>query len=142
VLYVGDLGWNTWESLDVVTAPKHNFGWPLFEGLDVLGGDGYDGNVANLDALNPLYPKSGCSQYFTFNQLLQEDTLKLTGQPPFKNPCRNTRKIPDSIPQFLHTRSVLDWNHASAITRTPIYDGSGRARAANVGTSRSPVSGT
>jgi glucose/arabinose dehydrogenase len=53
VLYVGNLGWNTWESLEVITGPKQNFGWPLFEGLDALGNDGYNGNVANLDAPNP-----------------------------------------------------------------------------------------
>ena len=142
VLYVGNLGWNTWESVDVITAPRQNFGWPLFEGLDVLGGDGYDGNVANQDAPNPLYPGAGCSQYFSFRQLLHEDTLDPAGQPPFANPCDASQTIPSSIPQFLHTRPVLDWNHASAITRTPIYSGSGQAQTANVGAPGSPVSGT
>jgi glucose/arabinose dehydrogenase len=142
VLYVGNLGWNTWESLDVITGPRQNFGWPLFEGLDVLGGDGYDGNVANQDAPNPLYPGAGCSQYFSFRQLLHEDTLDPAGQPPFANPCDASQRIPSSIPQFLHTRPVLDWNHASAITRTPTYGGSGQAQTANVGDPGSPVSGT
>ena len=59
VLYAGEVGWNTWESLKVITGPKQNFGWPIFEGLDVFAGDGYDGNIANQDALNPLYPGSG-----------------------------------------------------------------------------------
>ena len=129
-------------SLKVVTGPKQNFGWPIYEGLDVAGGDGYDGNVANLDAPNPLYPASGCSQYFTFADLLKEDTLAAAGQPPFNNPCNGSQKIPSSIPQFLHTRPVLDWNHASAITRTPTYGGSGQAQTANVGAGGSPVSGT
>src|SRR6266446_2997720 len=142
VLYLGNLGWNTWESLDVITGPRQNFGWPLFEGLDVLGGDGYDGNVANQDAPNPLYPGAGCGQYFSFRQLLHEDTLDPAGQPPFANPCDASQRIPSSIPQFLHTRPVLDWNHASAITRTPIYNGSGQAQTANVGAPGSPVSGT
>jgi glucose/arabinose dehydrogenase/subtilisin-like proprotein convertase family protein len=142
VLYVGDVGWNAWESLKVVTGPGQNFGWPIFEGLDVLGGDGYDGNVANLDAPNPLYPAAGCSQYFTFANLLNEDTLAAAGQPPFNNPCNSSQRIPSSIPQFLHTRPVLDWNHSSATTRTPTYGGSGQAQTANVGTGGSPVSGT
>ena len=140
ILYVGNVGWNTWEMLDVVTGPKQNFGWPLYEGLSVT--PGYDGNVANQDAPNPLYPASGCSQYFTFANLLKEDTLAAAGQPPFNNPCNAAQKIPSSIPQFLHTRPVLDWNHSSAITRTPTYDGSGQAQTANVGAGGSPVSGT
>ena len=142
VLYIGNLGWNTWEWLNVITGPRQNVGWPLFEGLDVLGGDGYDGNVANQDAPNPLYPGAGCSQYFSFRQLLHEDTLNPAGQPPFANPCDASQRIPSSIPQFLHTRPVLDWNHASAITRTPTYGGSGQAQTANVGAPGSPVSGT
>jgi len=112
----------------------------LYEGL--ITTPGYDGNVANQDAPNPLYPASGCSQYFTFANLLHEDTLAAAGQPPFTNPCNSSQRIPNSIPQFLRTRPVLDWNHASANTRTPTYGGSGQAQTANVGANGSPVSGT
>lgn len=31
-LYVGDVGWSTWEELDVVRVPGANFGWPCYEG--------------------------------------------------------------------------------------------------------------
>ena len=31
-LYVGDVGWNTWEEIDVVRTPGRNFGWPCYEG--------------------------------------------------------------------------------------------------------------
>lgn len=30
-LYFGDVGWNTWEELDVARAPGGNYGWPCFE---------------------------------------------------------------------------------------------------------------
>ena len=140
IFYIGNVGWNTWELLEVVTGPRQNFGWPIYEGLSTTAG--YDGNVANQDAPNPLYPGSGCSQYFTFANLLKEDTLAAAGQPPFNNPCNGSQKIPTSIPQFLHTRPVLDWNHSSATTRTPTYGGSGQATIANVGANGSPVSGT
>ncbi len=140
VLYLGNVGWNTWESVYSVPGPGRNLGWPIYEGLSVT--TGYDGAVANLDAPNPLYPASGCSQYFTFANLLKEDTLAAAGQPPFNNPCNSGQKIPSSIPQFLHYRPVLDWNHASATTRTPTYGGSGQAQTANVGAGGSPVSGT
>ena len=34
-LYIGDVGWNTWEEIDVATGGE-NFGWPCWEGpLDV-----------------------------------------------------------------------------------------------------------
>src|SRR5207248_4412679 len=142
---VGHVGWNTWEALDVVTGPRQNFGWPTYEGLSInpgQGGTDYNVDIANQDAPNPLYPGAGCSQYFSFRQLLHEDTLDPAGQPPFANPCDSSQKIPSSIPQFLHTRPVLDWNHTSTITRTPTYGGSGQAQTANVGANGSPVSGT
>lgn len=31
-LYIGDVGWNTWEELDVARDPGMNFGWPCVEG--------------------------------------------------------------------------------------------------------------
>jgi chitodextrinase/glucose/arabinose dehydrogenase len=34
VLFVGDVGYNTREELNVVTAKGQNFGWPKFEGID------------------------------------------------------------------------------------------------------------
>ena len=146
VLYIGNVGWDNWESLKLVTGPAQNLGWPLFEGLEVtpdfvLGGT-YNVDVANLDAPNPLYPASGCSQYFSFRQLLKQDSTNAANQPPFNNPCNAAQKIPASIPQFLHKRPALDWNHASAITRTPTYDASGAAVASNIGGAGSPVTGT
>jgi len=144
VLYIGDVGWNTLESLRVISGPRQNAGWPTFEGFDITpafqGGD-YNVDIANQDAPNPLYPGGGCKQYFSFRDLLKEDTLAGSGQPPFSNPCNTAQKIPSSIPQFLHTRPVFDWNHGSATTRTPTYGASGQALTANVGAAGSPVSG-
>src|ERR1043166_5857771 len=59
VLYVGNVGWETWESLKVVTGSRQNFGWPLYEGLSFSSG--FDYPVSNQDAPNPLYPASGCN---------------------------------------------------------------------------------
>lgn len=33
-LYIGEVGWNAWEEVDVVRSPGLNFGWPCFEGPD------------------------------------------------------------------------------------------------------------
>ena len=35
-IFVGDVGWNTWEELNTVKAPGTNFGWPLYEGHTAL----------------------------------------------------------------------------------------------------------
>ncbi|MEM6316041.1 MAG: GEVED domain-containing protein [Bacteroidota bacterium] len=40
----GDVGWSTWEDLNVVDAPGQNFGWPIYEGISQKAG--YE---------NPLY---------------------------------------------------------------------------------------
>jgi glucose/arabinose dehydrogenase len=31
-LYIGNVGWNTWESIDHVSVAGQNFGWPCYEG--------------------------------------------------------------------------------------------------------------
>ncbi len=144
VLYIGDVGWNTYESLRVVSGPKQNSGWPTYEGFYITpayNGASFDVDIANQDAPNPLYPASGCSRYFSFRQLLHEDTLAAAGQPPFANPCNAATNIPSSIQQFLHHRPVLDWIHGSTTTETPIYGSSGQAQKVDVGAPGSPVSG-
>jgi PKD repeat protein len=52
-LWVGDVGWNTWEEIDRVVAPTSatNFGWPCYEGA--VRQAGYDG--ANLNLCESLY---------------------------------------------------------------------------------------
>ncbi len=40
-IVLGDVGWNTWEEMNVVTAPGQNFGWPCVEGPQSDPGPGY-----------------------------------------------------------------------------------------------------
>jgi PKD repeat protein len=66
-LWIGDVGWNDWEEIDVVpnpTAPVKNFGWPCYEGNGRQSG--YD--AANLNICETLYAQSGAvtSPYFTY----------------------------------------------------------------------------
>ncbi len=141
VLYVGDVGFNTWEDLNVCTGPGQNFGWPAFEGVEAHSGY-YGSNVPNLDAPNPLYPASGCSQYFYFRDLIKQNTTVAANKPPFNNPCNAAQKIPSTIPQFLHTPPAIDWKHSSGPARTWIYNSSGVATNITIGAAGSPVSGT
>jgi glucose/arabinose dehydrogenase len=62
-LYLGEVGWQTWEEVDVVNAPGLDFGWPCYEGLPqqpdyqaatpLHSGCGTIGTLENPGALRP-----------------------------------------------------------------------------------------
>ncbi|MGN6380142.1 MAG: PQQ-dependent sugar dehydrogenase, partial [Gaiellales bacterium] len=68
-LWIGDVGWNTWEEINRVVAPASatasNFGWPCYEGASPQGG--YQG--AGLNLCSSLYstPGSVIAPYYTYN---------------------------------------------------------------------------
>jgi glucose/arabinose dehydrogenase/PKD repeat protein len=68
-LWIGDVGWNTWEEVDRVVAPASltasNFGWPCYEGASPQSG--YQG--AGLSLCSSLYstPGSVIAPYYTYN---------------------------------------------------------------------------
>lgn len=110
VLLVGNVGYRSWEELEIVDAPGQNFGWPIFEGLEpTVGYD--DGSTENRDAPNPLFDVGGCTQqFFRFTDLLRQDSL-----PPatfFPNPCDASQPVPSGVPVFVHRRPALDWGDA------------------------------
>ena len=110
VLYIGDVGYFTWEKLSVATGPAMNFGWPLYEGY-TLTSSYEDGNPGNQDAPNPLYGSGGCAErYFSFRDLLREESK---APPAWPNPCDGSQAIPASIPRFVHARPALDWQHGT-----------------------------
>jgi PKD repeat protein/glucose/arabinose dehydrogenase len=68
-LWIGDVGWNTWEEINRVMDPNdsvvENFGWPCYEGNGRQSG--YDG--ANLNICENLYALPGAETrpYFAYN---------------------------------------------------------------------------
>ena len=68
-LWVGDVGWNTWEEINRLVAPASatasNFGWPCYEGASPQSG--YQG--AGLSLCSSLYstPGSVLAPYYTYN---------------------------------------------------------------------------
>jgi glucose/arabinose dehydrogenase/PKD repeat protein len=68
-LWIGDVGWNTWEEIDRVVSPASatasNFGWPCYEGASPQSG--YQG--AGLNLCSSLYstPGSVVAPYYTYN---------------------------------------------------------------------------
>ncbi|MFC6223002.1 PQQ-dependent sugar dehydrogenase [Hymenobacter artigasi] len=138
-IYLGDVGAASWEEVDVVTGPRQNFGWPLFEGLTA-----YDAfttsNVYNRDAPNPLYNTGGCTkQFFYFQDLIKQATP--TGTATFPNSCNTGQTVPGSIPTFVHVRPLVDWGHGAGPSRTGTFSGS-TATTSNLGAAGSPVAGS
>ena len=68
-LWVGDVGWNTWEEIHRVVSPASatasNFGWPCYEGASPQAG--YQG--AGLSQCSSLYstPGSVVAPYYAYN---------------------------------------------------------------------------
>ncbi len=66
-VWVGDVGWNTWEEIDRIQTPTtavRNFGWPCYEGNGQQSGYAGLSLCTNLyaDATNPAAPP-----YYTYN---------------------------------------------------------------------------
>ncbi|MCC6384631.1 MAG: PQQ-dependent sugar dehydrogenase [Bacteroidia bacterium] len=119
-IYIGDVGWNTWEELDVCTAAGQNFGWPLFEGFYPQSSY-VNGSPFNQDAPNPLFGIGGCTdQFIKFKDLIIQETLNPYSWP---NPCNASQQIPSSTPTFVHTPPSIDWEHSNSIARTGIFVG-------------------
>ncbi|MBC6696820.1 PKD domain-containing protein [Hymenobacter puniceus] len=136
-LYVGNVGYFTWEEVEVVSRAGQNMGWPLFEGLEA--NTTYMGRTQpNPYAPNPQYGINGCTQqYFTFQNLITQATP--SGTATFLNPCGG-QAIPNSIPTFVHTRPLIDWGHNGGPSRTGIFTGS-TPGVVNLGAAGSPVAG-
>ena len=137
-VYVGDVGWGTWEELSIVDRAGMNCGWPLFEGHNSLTSY-YNLTTANLDEPNPLYNTGGCTQqYFTFKDLLKQataDNIKTV-----YNPCNISQAI-GTHERYFHRRPVMDWRHGEDNARVGIFSGN-NATTALIGTPASNVTGT
>jgi PKD repeat protein len=72
-LWIGDVGWGTWEEINRVVAPTAptytNFGWPAYEGA--ARQSGYDG--ANLTLLENFYnnPSAHTAPHYAYNHSAQ-----------------------------------------------------------------------
>ena len=137
-LYVGDVGWEKYEELDIIKAPASNCGWPIFEGLKNM--DSYTSTITNnMDAPNPLFGMGGCTQqYFTFQDLIKQATADNINT--LYNPCNSAIPISSSIINF-HRVPVMDWKHYEDSTRVKIFNGN-ILDVAQIGSAASGVTGT
>ncbi len=133
VLVLGDVGWEDWEEINVITGGGQNCGWPLYQGL--VADPNYQTSPAvNLDAPNPL------GGFFKFKDLLVQETL---GTPAWPNPTNPAMEIPANTPRFMHRRPVIDVGRNFALggpARAATFDGLA-ASETNIGAAGSPVAG-
>lgn len=146
-LYIGDVGEQNMEELDVAFDAGLNFGWPIWEG------HGLEPSLSalvleNLDAPNPLNGQTShgatCSiPFFTFHDLIVPDAI---GPGAWSNPCAPTIPIPAGVPKFKHMRPRLAWGHADSylepVTFVPGHDADGNPVATTLGASGSGTTGS
>ena len=137
-IFVGDVGWNTYEEVTVISTPGVNGGWPLFEGLTAT--PGYTSAVtANLDEPNPLFGIGGCTQqYFNFQDLIKQVTAD--NNKAVFNPCNPATPIGTGN-RYVHHRPSIDWRHFTNEARVGIFSGN-TASTAMIGSAESNVIGT
>ena len=137
-IYVGDVGWNTYEEVSIITKGGVNCGWPLFEGLTAQ--PGYTSAVtANLDEPNPLYGISGCTkQYFNFQDLIKQVTAD--NNKTVYNSC-NPATVIGTGDRYVHYRPAIEWKHFTNEARVGTFTGN-TASVAIIGTPESNVIGT
>ena len=139
-IYVGDVGWNTYEELNIIKSPASNCGWPIFEGLTVQPGYAA-ATTSNKDEVNPLYGSGGCNQqYFTFQNLIKQataDNIKTV-----YNPCNATIAISSgNANRFFHCVPSIDWKHGVDSARVKKFTGN-ILGVAQIGSVASAVTGT
>lgn len=113
-IYIGDVGYNTWEEINIVKAAGLNMGWPLYEGQTT--------NPPYF-ALNKINPDDG----FVFkNRCLQPTSFAI-------DPVVANRRL-------THYRPAIAWKHGINDTRVPWFNGT-VATDPQVGAAGSPVTG-
>jgi glucose/arabinose dehydrogenase len=137
-IYVGDVGWNSYEEVTVISTPGVNCGWPLFEGLTPQ--PGYTNAVtANKDEPNPLFGINGCTkQFFNFQDLIKQATAD--NNKTVFNSCNTSTPIGTGN-RYYHHRPMIDWKHFTDSARVGIFSGN-NAAFAQIGTGQSNVVGT
>ncbi|WP_375446958.1 RICIN domain-containing protein [uncultured Fibrella sp.] len=120
-LLIGDVGMNTWEDMHVIGLPGENAGWPIYEGMEA--NTSYATAALTLENKDEPNPDNTCNKPFlTFDNLLKQAVNPASVQVVATSPC-STQPLPGLQRRYFHSRPALDWNHGSAIARTPTFNG-------------------
>lgn len=141
-IYVGDVGWSTYEEFTIVKAPASNCGWPIFEGITAKSDYATASTTTyNKDEPNPLYGIGGCTQqFFSFHDLIKQATAD--NNRTVYNPCNASAVISSANDnRFFHRVPAMDWKHGTDSARVKKFTGN-TLGIAQVGSSGSGVTGT
>ncbi len=120
-LFVGDVGWNTWEDMQVIKLPGENAGWPIYEGQEEQGS--YANAAKTLPNKDEPNPTNTCNiPFLRFADLLKQAYNPTTGTSQAINPC-SLAPLPGVQRRYFHSRPALDWKHGSAVARIPTFSG-------------------
>jgi hypothetical protein len=132
--YIGDVGYYSWEEINVATGPGQNFGWPIMEGMEPFSI--YNEMLTPHPFYeNPSFNGSSCdAPFFYFQDLLVQP--KADHSSVWTNPCAPSQLLSDSLLTFVHRRPVFaytnGWSWNEYLCVTPGYDGNGNAIATPV----------
>lgn len=138
-IYIGEVGWDKYEELNIIRQPAMNCGWPLFEGLTPQSS--YSAcNTYNKDETNPLYNGGSCNQqWFRFRNLLKQATKDNSYK--VYNPCNSSTVINGGHNnRTVHRIPVLDWKHGVDSSRVAIWPTNNLA-VSQIGSASSGVTG-
>ncbi len=138
-IYIGDVGWDGYEELNIVKKAATNCGWPIFEGHTYM--NGYASlTTVNPDEPNPLHDINGCTQqYFSFRDLIRQ--ANPDNNSTIYNPCNQSMPISgENSNRFIHRRPAIDWDHWEDSARVGIFSGN-QAIVSQIGSPSSNVIG-
>ena len=128
-IYIGDVGLDKWEELNVVHSPGLNFGWPRYEGMIIQ--PGYEPKpTENILTDNPLHNGSTCNvEHFRFRDLIKQPNEAHNYF--YSNPCDQWEEI-EEVQTYVHERPTVAFmntaNSSSSTTFVPGYDSDGNAK--------------
>ncbi|MEL7375876.1 MAG: PQQ-dependent sugar dehydrogenase [Bacteroidota bacterium] len=126
VLAIGDVGNASWEELNLCTEAGQNFGWPVYEGVELTWNFPQKPIPANPLAPNPLFGQNGCDQeYFDFRETII--WLSRGNSGPKRNSCDESRFVEyDGLSEAVAptiTWSNRNWNPPARATTLSFSEG-------------------
>lgn len=119
-LVIGDVGWLTWEELNVADIPGQNFGWPLYEGMD-RSEPYWAVKPAQISAVSPVKPRCDWLHNTPHARVLAGGNVHIAGTPaaPAVVPFGGNASIggtfqkgtdfPPAWRGYFHGDSALQW---------------------------------
>ncbi len=139
VLYIGDVGSNQFEELNVASGPGRNFGWPLYEGQRINDGY-YDQWVENPYAVIDQNSSNCSFTHFRFNDLIRDP--RKDHSLDRSHPCEDLKEIPSEQPVFVHERPLIAYGNTKnnpELTEIPAFTTAGTATYHEINDPTSPI---